>query len=337
MKFDRQLLEEMIRQNYVMRQKHPDHELYIYNYTQTAQYNRVWNACTLACRGLILDDKRQVIARPFPKFFNLEEPENATLPDESFKVYEKLDGSLGILYWINDRPYIASRGSFTSEQAQTATHLLHTKYSDTIDLLDRNFTYLFEIIYPDNRIVVDYGDTSQLVMLGKIHTESGVEAALTSIGFPVVRQYDGLSDLARLRAMNTQNKEGFVIRFENGHRLKIKFEEYKRLHTIVTMVSTVTIWEYLKDNIPQDELLNSLPDELFAWVKARTRQLNEEYNEILAVAKKEYKILNSRKETALYFKTCTYPSILFNLLDGKPVDQTIWKLIKPAYEKPFSK
>lgn len=336
MNINEQLLEEMIRQNYVKIQKHPDHDLFIYNYTQTAQYNRIWNEVTLACRGLILDGRKKVVARPFPKFFNLEEPENQHLPDEPFEVLEKVDGSLGILYRIDGVPYIASRGSFTSEQALTATKMLHTQYADTVSLLDPEFTYLFEIIYPENRIVVDYGQKSELILLGKIHTESGKEAPLPSIGFPVIKKYEGVKGLSELKALNTENQEGFVIRYESGYRLKIKFEEYQRLHSIITMVSSVTIWEFLKEGKSPDEMLEHVPDEFYKWVQKTVRNLQEKYDAILAVAKKEFKVLDNRKETAQYFLKCTYPAILFNLLDGKPVDQTIWKMIRPEFEKPFS-
>ena len=60
------------------------------------------------------------------KFFNLEErPETAlpALPPGPFEVFEKVDGSLGILYHAGDGPALASRGSFTSDQALRGTRL----------------------------------------------------------------------------------------------------------------------------------------------------------------------------------------------------------------------
>ena len=91
-------LQSMIDEQYIKVQKHPEEDLYIYNYTAKAQYERVWNEWTLQCRGLIMDADQKVVARPFPKFFNLGEIEGQVLPKESFEVYEKMDGSLGILY-----------------------------------------------------------------------------------------------------------------------------------------------------------------------------------------------------------------------------------------------
>jgi RNA ligase len=91
-------LNQLITDNYINVNKHPKADLYIYNYTQKAQYERLWNDWTLACRGLIMDRDYNIIARPFKKFFNLGEFENQDIPNESFEVYEKMDGSLGILY-----------------------------------------------------------------------------------------------------------------------------------------------------------------------------------------------------------------------------------------------
>lgn len=335
MKMNKQLLEEMIQQNYVKVQKHPMHDLFIYNYTQTAQYDRLWNDCTLACRGLILDAEGTVVARPFPKFFNLGECDDQSIPNEPFEVFEKMDGSLGILYWIEEQPFIATRGSFISEQSVIATKMLHSKYADSISKLDKNLTYLFEIIYPENRIVVDYGEKEELVLLGVVDKASGEEVEIPDIGFPVVPKYDGLNDIHELKAIEAFNKEGFVIKFQSGYRLKVKFDEYTRLHFIVTMVSSLTIWEYLKDQKSFEEILERVPDEFFQWVKDKEELLTNQYDAILAKAKEDFKILDSRKETALYIQTCQYPAVMFNLLDGKSVDRTIWKMIRPKFEKPF--
>ena len=333
---NKQLLEEMIQQNYVKVQKHQSQELFIYNYTPAAQYDRYWNDCTLACRGLILNGSGNVVARPFPKFFNLGEYENQLIPNEPFEVFEKMDGSLGILYWIDDKPLIATRGSFVSNQAGVATKMLHTTYSDTISKLDKGLTYLFEIIYPENRIVVDYGDEQALVLIGVIDKTSGEDMPLPEIGFPVVKKYDGLNDIHLLKTNETFNKEGFVIRFRSGYRLKVKFDEYQRVHRIVTNVSSISIWEYLKEGKSFDDILERVPDEFFQWVKNKKKQLIEKYDAILAKAKADFKVLDSRKATALYFQTCQYPAVMFNLLDGKSVERTIWKMIRPKFEKPFA-
>jgi hypothetical protein len=88
------------------------------------------------------DDNGNIVARPFKKFFNLEEGKHT--PTSEFEVYEKMDGSCIICFYYNNEWIFCSRGSFTSEQAEMA-EVLSKKYP--IELLDKSKTYVFEIIY----------------------------------------------------------------------------------------------------------------------------------------------------------------------------------------------
>lgn len=336
MRFDLKHLGEMIREGYVQVQKHPVLDLYIYNYSAKAQYDRIWNETTLQCRGLILNQHGDVIARPFRKFFNLGEMENQIIPAESFEVYEKLDGSLGILYWHNGKPYIATRGSFTSMQSAKANEILLSKYAHLIKDLDPSKTYLFEIIYPENRIVVDYGKTEELILIGVVDTVTGLEEELGEFGFPVVKKFHGVNDIHSLKALEEENKEGFVIKFSGGLRYKVKFDEYVRIHRIITQVSSISIWEYLREGKSLEELLDRVPDEFYNWVKKTNFNLREAFRKIEAQAKAEYRVLATRKETALYFHQCAYPSVMFNMLDKKDYHDVIWKMLRPQFEKPFA-
>ena len=333
----------MIDEKLVIVQKHKNTDYFIYNYGPKAQYERIWNDITIQCRGLILDSNYNVIARPFKKFFNLEEHTNDDIPLIPFEVYEKMDGSLGILYWIDDRPYIATRGSFESDQAIYATNILHNRYKYVIPKLDKSKTYLFEIIYPENRIVVNYGDVDDLVLIAVIDKETGLDCELEPIGFPIVRRYDGIKDIYDLKKLEENNKEGFVVKFQNGFRLKVKFEEYCRLHKILTQVSNKTVWEYLSQGKDFDELLDRVPDEFYNWVRDTKSTLENNYKSIEEESNKLFHRFHSwnlgetRADFAEYAKKQKHPAILFKMLDGKDYSGVIWKHIKPKYEKPFAK
>jgi len=330
-----ELLRQMLDEKYVTVQKHHNADLFIYNYTARAQYGNIWNEITLQSRGLILDGDLNIVARPFKKFFNLEEHLPEEIPNEPFDVYEKMDGSLGILYWWNDRPYIATRGSFNSNQAVHATEILQTQYPHTFEKLNRNATYLFEIIYPENRIVIDYADKDDLILLAVVDNVTGEDLTLPDIGFPIVKKYDGINDLQTLKSLNEENKEGFVIRFKGGLRVKVKFIEYLRLHRIVTGVSNLVIWEHLSEGLPFEDLLEKVPDEFYEWVKKTIDELKSCYNAIVADCEASFKQFETRKETALYFQQQQYPAVLFAMLDGKPYDKIIWKMIRPRYVKAY--
>lgn len=318
---------------YINMQRHNDIDLWILNYSQRAQFDWRWNAETMQCRGLIVDSEWKVHARPFHKFFSVEQL-NGVVPCEPFEAYEKMDGSLGIMYFVDGRPMIASRGSFSSEQANRATLILQQKYADA--RLDESFTYLFEIIYPENRIVLDYGDREELVLLAIIETATGKEWPLHAYDsvFPVVKRYDGLNDFAELMASQDGTREGFVVRFESGQRVKIKFDEYKRLHKLLTGVSPKAIWDLLRAGGDLAKAIERTPDEFFQWVRETENDLRGSFASIEAAARRELTFVGSRKEIAERFKKCKYPSVMFAMLDGKDYADQIWRMIRPS-GKPF--
>lgn len=348
MKLDLVAVNKLIEEGYVAVQKHPDAELYLYNYTHKCQFDKVWNEYTMVCRGLITDKEGNILYRPFEKFFNLEEHlgQKKELPNCPFKVHEKLDGSLGILYKINGQWAVATRGSFKSEQAIHATEVLRTKYPN-VEFLD-GFTYLFEIIYPENRIVVDYKDRDDLVFLCCLRTDSGTPLTIPKgvLPMPRAKAYSEFTDIMKLTEKERDNEEGYVIEWENGLRLKVKFKEYKRLHWLLSSVNSKTIWDLLREGSDIEKVLDHVPDEFYDWVKKTAKNLEFDFYHIKVRCYSDYqeyltnlrdcKIKPDRKSAALFFKEyCRFPSIMFNLLDSHNPDDQIWKMIKPTASKPF--
>ncbi|MEM0996047.1 MAG: RNA ligase [Bacteroidota bacterium] len=319
--------------------RHPEAPLLIHNYSQKVQYERLWRPETLRSRGLITDLTGRIVARPFGKFFNLAEYLEyvGPVPEESFEVFEKMDGSLGILYFIGDQPFIATRGSFSSEQAITANRILRERYAAV--KFDPQLTYLFEIIYPENRIVVNYGDMEALVLLAVIDTATGEEFSLDLIDLPLpkVKRYAGIADLHALRALEEENREGFVVRFRSGLRVKVKFAEYVRLHKIISGVTVRFIWEQVSAGKALDDVLEHVPDEFYAWVREVEADLHAQYRTIEAEARRVYRELPTRRETAAYFNGLSINAkILFRMLDGKTYDDVIWRMLRPEYRTPFN-
>jgi RNA ligase len=337
--FDPQTLPALIEQGYILRQTHPSLPLTIYNYAAKAQFDRYWVPATLHCRGLVLDEYYQPIARPLPKFFNLQEYQG-NLPDGVPNIYEKLDGSLIILFYYQGQWEVASRGSFTSEQAQKARGLF-ANYQADVDRLDRSHTYLFEIIYPSNRIVVDYGDVERLVLLAVVHTQTGVELDCEAVSwidraetYPATALPEWIKTIDEQQA-ELNNHEGFILKWPNGFRLKYKLADYVRLHRIITRVQAKDIWECLSQNQNLEQFLDSVPDEFYNWVKDTKLELETKYQEIETECQNVFKDLGERRETAMYFQTQKYPGVLFLMLDQRDYTQVIWKLIKPGYQRPF--
>ena len=144
----------------VTEQATPD-GLRIYCYTQSCVFDAQWNDATLIARGLVLDVERgTVAATPFPKFFNAFE-RGETIPDLPFETFEKVDGSLIIIFWHAGAWKTTTKGTFGTAQALWAARKL--KDCD-LSALQRGTTYLAEAIYAENRIVVRYAEDA-LVLL----------------------------------------------------------------------------------------------------------------------------------------------------------------------------
>lgn len=243
----------------------------LFNYTQTAQFANRWNFFECISRGLILDTiTGEVIARPFDKFFNLGQRENNTA---IVSITEKMDGSLGVLYRHKGEYQIATRGSFTSDQARWATHFLNSIHN--LSTLDDDLTLLFEIIYPENRVVVDYEGWRALVLIGARSRSTGRELSHKELklmglrfSFPVVTEY-GFPDLTLLLAaakVLSANEEGWVVRFADGERLKVKGDAYKLAHRILTGVNFNRVLEAVRDGI-YDQMIEGVPDEFLGQIK----------------------------------------------------------------------
>ena len=342
------ILNKYAEDGLLMKQTHPELPLTIWNYTERVQYDGIWNGITLMCRGLVTDESGNIVARPFQKFFNMEEGKHTAT--NSFEVYDKLDGSLGILFNYKGQWIICTRGSFTSDQAVEATKML---YRYDLNSLPTHYTYLMEIIYPQNRIVVDYNGFTGLVLLGAVVTETGQEPSYGSLKdisaiskIPLVRIYNGVTDYTELKAMVKNDEEGFVVKFDNGERMKIKGSEYIRLHKIMTNVSTTVIWEYLSEGKDVLELLKDVPDEFYKKIKRYVKDLQYSVGMIRHRVGKLYDyhmygkygdkepITDKKKYAEWVMEQDPFMRpILFNMFDRKDYDKHIWKLVKPKFEK----
>ena len=107
-----EILEKYHKDGLLHKQIHPTYDLTIWNYSPKVQYEKLWDDITLQCRGLVTNSKGDIVARPFKKFFNYEEYKPEEIPNENYVVYEKMDGSLGILFKCllsnAPAPYIAA-------------------------------------------------------------------------------------------------------------------------------------------------------------------------------------------------------------------------------------
>lgn len=332
--------------------RHPSEPVRLYNYTQRCQFTGAWDNETKSARGLIVDDDGTVLARPFPKFHNLHEhgPDAAAGTIDlvpPMRVFDKVDGSLGIAFRrpSDGRIEWATRGSFTSDQAAWANGWWW--HHGTDDLIPDGTTVLAEIIYPDNRIVVDYGGRECLTLLAVIDTATGTHIAPTSPGdaawWPsdVVDVFDSVDDVAALDRNARPDAEGYVVLSGDGRtRVKLKADEYMRLHKILTGVSTVTVWDLLRAGDSLDVLYDKVPDEFATWANNTVAELTSAYDDALAAARAEFDaiahLLDDRKAFAAEAVKSDNRALLFRMADDKSLAELVWRMVKPERHTPYA-
>lgn len=361
------LLAKHVHDGFVRKQTHPSLPLDIYNYTEQAQFTATWDDVTRKCRALVVDEGTgKVVARGYEKFFNYSEHANSKsyappLPKEAFIAYEKVDGSLILLFYAYHAWRVASRGSFTSDQARTAMAVLSSDYDWIDENLNRDFTYVTEIVYPENRIVVDYGDKVELVLHGIFNNKTLEEVPLyeadpdawETLSFGrIVKTYPfngGIFLLDHLASGSNDiegnfvrgvDAEGYVIRFQSGVRCKVKFNDYVHLHKIITNCTEKSVWETLSSGGTLNDLYDGTPDEFRDWLNDTVTKLYGQYNEFIGVTTDYYNKVSSivgldpsRGEFARTVLTGVpkpYQGGVFNLLDHKPLTELAWKSCKPT-------
>jgi RNA ligase len=431
---------------------HPLYNIFIWNYSEIIQFTKDWDNITTNCRGLITDDNGNIIARSFPKFFNLGEINISQIPNSVPRIFEKLDGSLGILFFYKKENVwiFASRGSFTSEQAVKGFSILEKNHPNYINL-DKDKSYIFEVIYPENKIVVNYGNDEKLVylssfdtqgneylnieemkMLGynvakefklddlflddlfKLNTEETKTVAKVTddlfklnteetktvcynavkeletndiskntlneevvrefetndiskntlneevvreletnnlskntLNEEVVREFESsdiskntvneeyatkefkADNLFKLKSKNIVNEEGYVARYDNGFRLKIKFDTYLAVHKNRFSLSVKSIYEFYRDNKEDQNFIETIPDEFMDWFKKVKENIFQLYNKILNECKTDFEKYksNNKAEFAKKINNHKYKKILFSLYSGKDIHYQNFNMI----------
>lgn len=327
--------------------------LTLYKYSTHTVINNLWNVMSLKCRGLVLNDEGEIVANCIPKFFNYEEivvdgKANINF-NQNFTVYEKYDGSLIQVFMDSGELFVSSSGSFDNDYTKLAQKILEEKYPKQLEFIKETnrVNFIFELIAPLTEIIVDYEGETDMILLA-VRESTGNEpniVYLRAIGFNCAKRYefDDINDIVRLKHLPFDNREGFVIQFEDKTRMKFKFEEYVKLHYLKNYLSKKLIWEKLSNEEGID--FDSLPDEAYKKVESWRNELWKEYNDKMRYIRDIYykeipKFLTNaalaadrddKKKFATYIleNHKDVATALFRLFDGKSIDDLLWKMIKP--------
>lgn len=222
------------------------------------------------CRGLIFYPDGRLMSRPFHKFFNvnerLETMSHYIDLSKPHVLMEKMDGSMIRPVIVNGHLRLATKMGVTEVAMAAEKYLASRKDSVEImiwmeRLVKAGFTPIFEFVAPDNQIVISY-DKTDLVLLAIRHNESGNYLGRqndTPAGLTLVPEYGSINgnlDEYIARARLQEGREGDIIRFADGHMLKVKNDWYVRIHKTV---DKIRFDRHIVDLILHEEIDDVLP------------------------------------------------------------------------------
>jgi len=257
------------------------------NYSRITQYQSDWDVITLNCRGLIVDENWNVVGRSFPKFFNHNEKENLNIDLDSLDdviIQEKLDGSLGLLFYdeVDNIWRISTKGSLESDQCKWAMNWYNSNKELFSDFKDKRYTYLFEIIYEENKIVCSY-EKEGLYFLTAIRNVDGREEIYADYKRyplkPMTYTLEQFNSMFHNQDAIDSIFEGFVIRYSedgvNYKRIKFKYELYVRLHRLKEATYKSMYDDYMNGYLHtyMDNMIKIVPDEHYPLLENAKNRL----------------------------------------------------------------
>lgn len=310
------------------------------------KYNQIESDMSLSivkeCRGVIIDlSDMKVVCRRFDKFFNADEPNAATLSG-TVRAEEKIDGSI-IGVW-RDRTgvwRVSTNGMIDASDADLTLPIDNIRtYRDLFDVawekqvghgfgilsLYKDYTMIFELVSPANRIVVPYKETA-LFFLGIRNNKTGEEispvddrVANLKKYFPTPRIFDihSVEDAKTVAKTLGADQEGFVLVDEHFNRVKVKGSEYLAVHLIRN--NDLSLKNFLAT------VLNDTQDDLLAYFPEYTRYINDVKTRLSnyigeiedAISSAPFNL--DRKEFALAVKDTPHSAILFKLYSNRDYD-----------------
>lgn len=183
--------------------------------------------------------------RPFDKFCNYGEEYSAVndIDWNYVSVREKVDGSL-IKIWfspLNNLWMVSTNGTIDADKAKVGdTDISYYEYfikalggrknfQKLLDQLKITCTYMFELVGPENRIVVEYDEPAVYFLRFRENmfgTLGFTTFDIPTIKYPKTYHLRNLDECIAAAAAMSKNEEGFVVCDVNDNMIKVKSPEY---------------------------------------------------------------------------------------------------------------
>ena len=337
---DLDTLEDYVARGIITRRFNEDKTLEIYKYSKKVGSVIPWDEINILFRGLVADTSTgEVVARGFNKFFSMQQYSYYDISIDTNQQaisMPKEDGSMGLACYHNGQWSIATPSSFQSDQARHATELFRAQYGDITPPADGT-TMIFEIIYPEGRIVTDYHGQDKLILISGAD-KCGRWVNPNDIDFDgdrVVPETKSVQEI--LDTPDPENtREGFVFYTEDGLLVKHKFPSYLDMHKARFSMTPLFIWEQLKKGSFL-EALSDVPDEFqedMIEIAKELRQRKDELIDNTAVVTNTMPEGLDKKNKALWIKNNVSDPVMKtlamqDLVAEKDPHATAWDKVRP--------
>lgn len=292
------------------------------------------------------------VCMPFTKFFCVGDP-NAK--NDLYKLYhrkqwhveEKIDGSLIKLWYDDDRWHISTSGTIHAKNAPVQFEMKDiTNYEELFlyaskdkidwDRLDKHYTYLFELVGLENKVIVPY-EVEDVYYLGRRNNYTFYEVPYMKddcVGvekckrpkYKVIDVVDNPKKMMKQLQQEVDNFtkedehfEGYVVSDESlKTRVKMKSTQYMELffqkgNGIFSPRKILLMILDQKD----DDILSSFPE-----YKPKFDEVRRAFCVWLEAVKSDLRYMDAhiwedRKRFAEWAKSTTYPSIVFNAFNNE--------------------
>jgi hypothetical protein len=352
----------LLYKNYNIKAK-IENNLAIFNYGHACDFS---SPLVQEARGIIINtDTLEVVCWPFRKFGNYGESYADEIDWDSARVLEKVDGSI-VKLWYDKRVekwQFSTNGMINADNATTDAFSNITygsvirqavNYNDIpFDKLDKDSTYIFELVSPQTRVVVKY-DEIALYHLGTRNNITGEERN-EDIGIKKPKSYKINSLEGCIKAAVELNKgcesddeianEGFVVVDKNWNRVKVKSPDYIMMHRLkhndgISKKDAITTLLYIKSDVEKICKSNPLLVHIFKYYDYKLSELDHQANQMAALSRSLYneysndraavaKIIKPHKLAFIGFKALETNLTGEEILNGAPIEKLI-KLI-PDY------
>jgi len=289
-------------------------------------------------RGIILDEKNdyEVVCKAFDKFFNYGEELASGIDWNTAKIQEKVDGSIMKLWWSERfaKWIVSTNGTIYAQNADvmfpknniTNFREMFMEAYNKKELIGsplKNATHVFELVGPQNRVVIPYEEI-ELFYLTSVNNETLKEYeddAFKKFPVPLSYYFNSLEEtieFTKSEGFNTFRNEGFVVKDKNFNRIKIKTEDYLRIHRMrgETNPTPKRFLELMRTN-ESEEFLSYFPEYKKDYEDFKQKYINYRHklDELLDyfVSIKDL----DRKSFAMKANLTDVPAFLFGLLDCK--------------------